>query len=267
MSRFISPLTWPGGKAKQWKLIKNYLPKETKKMKYIEPFFGGGSVGLNALKEELFNTYTFNDLDNELMLMWIWFTTKTDYSKINEHMFYPSINLKDSINFYESNNYYGDPLTYIMRNNLTFNGNRKGTFTQQRLEQNWNTNKFHRIIECAKLLFKNKDKITFENKDYQNLINLNTKKDTFYFLDPPYFNIKGLYTHEKIEWTIFSHSLNFINAKGSKFLLTINDCKEARKVFKDWNIYSEEWKYTSSNTKKSNVKTGKELIITNYKNE
>ncbi|ATZ17937.1 DNA adenine methylase [Mesoplasma melaleucae] len=52
MSKFISPLTWPGGKSKQWNLIKELFPKETKHLQYVEPFFGGGSVGLNALREK-----------------------------------------------------------------------------------------------------------------------------------------------------------------------------------------------------------------------
>lgn len=265
-NKFISPLTWPGGKAKNWKLIKSYFPKDIKNTNYIEPFSGGGSIGLNALKENMFKSYNFNDINKRLMRFREEMLSDNDLKYyLSNDWFYPKVNdIEEAKKLYQ---YFKEEdfhlIGYLMSNNLTFNGNYKGTFSQQRLEQNRNDNKAKRIIECSNLLYLNKKKIILNNVDYQNLI-LDIKKDNFYFIDPPYFNIKNLYKHDDIEWDVFLYTLQTINYYDSKFLLTINDLPETRKMFKQFNIHEVEWKYTSSNTKKSPVKIGKELIITNY---
>ncbi|WP_338985592.1 DNA adenine methylase [Spiroplasma endosymbiont of Diplazon laetatorius] len=263
-NKFISPLTWPGGKAKQWNLIKRYFPKNTKEMIYVEPFFGGGSVGLNSLRENLFNYYFFNDIDSSLIQFWRWFSLhKILFEKED---FYPYASLNYLSDWSDKN--LGTHKLYLMNNNLTFNGQQWGTWTQQRLEQNWNQNKFIRILECQKLLQNNKNKISFLSNSYSTCINFFINKYCFYYLDPPYFSNKGKpyrYRFKTKDWNEFQIWLEKITKSESLFCLSIDDSLETREMFKDYFIYEQEWKYTSSNTKgNKKCKIGKELIITNY---
>ncbi len=66
--KFISPLYWPGGKAKHFDKIKSLLP--CKIDKFIDLFCGGASVGLNVLDQELCNKVVFNDLHAGLIKFW-----------------------------------------------------------------------------------------------------------------------------------------------------------------------------------------------------
>ncbi|ATZ17824.1 DNA adenine methylase [Mesoplasma melaleucae] len=269
MNKFISPLTWPGGKSKQWNLIKSYFPKETKNLIYIEPFFGGGSVGLNALREDMFNKYYFSDLDENLIFFWKSLSNSEQWNNLNlEKWFYPNSSLEWLKN---NKNDAFDGLIFLLKNNLNFNGQSKGTWTQQRLQQNWNLNKYKRIIVCKKLLEENNNKIHFSINDFGLLCSYRWSdkyKKMFVYLDPPYYQ-KNVYKYNFVEqdWKDLIRVIGELNERGVRFLISINDCPETRYMFKDYYIYEAEWKYTSSNTKKSKVRMGKELIITNYKKE
>ncbi|WP_028124235.1 DNA adenine methylase [Mesoplasma melaleucae] len=156
-------------------------------------------------------------------------------------------------------------MNYLMNNNLTFNGQAKGTWTQLRLEQNWNINKWERILKCKELLLKNKDKVKFNNQNYWMQCFI---YESFYYFDPPYFANKGKphkhkFTHN--DWTSFKFFIDYLNDRGQLFLISLDNCSEIKEMFKDYIIVEKEWKYTSSNTKGNKIcKTGKELFIKNY---
>ncbi|AUB31261.1 DNA adenine methylase [Spiroplasma floricola] len=263
-NKFISPLTWPGGKAKKWNLIKSYFPKDTKDMTYFEAFFGGGSVGLNALKEKLFKEYYFNDIDFKLIMFWVGIS-ETNWLQW-KHLFYP--NVKD-INILKDQKVQDKTVYYLMKNNLTFNGQQWGTWTQKRLEQNWNLNKFDRIINCSNLLAYNRNKINWKCDNFLDILDYEWKFDsnTFMYLDPPYYLNKGKpyrYKFTVEQFNLFKDVVDKHSKMGVKILISLDDCFEVRELFKDYYIYEAEWKYTSTNTKYHKVKLGKELFITNY---
>ncbi|WP_338970810.1 DNA adenine methylase [Spiroplasma endosymbiont of Labia minor] len=272
MHKTISPLTWPGGKSKQWNLIKSYFPENVKNLTYVEVFFGGGSVGLNCLKNNLFDKYIFNDIDSDLISFWI---SMCDLVPLNpkkyfpENIFYPLANLSCLKNIINDNS-IKFAAKYVMNNNLTFNGNSWGTWTQKRLEQNWNLNKKNKIIECSNLLSENKEKIDFWSSHYVDVFSDTITWKCFYYLDPPYFANNGKpykYRFKSDDWIDFISWLQKITEVGNKFLLSIDDCEETRKMFKNFNIYEQQWFYSSSSSRKSDNKSckiGKELLIANY---
>lgn len=271
--KYISPVVWLGGKSKHFKLISSFFPKNTKDYQYIEAFAGGASIGLNSLKNDLFKNYIFNDLNEDLIDFWIDYSAMIDVENVfKENYFYPNVKkLSEAKAIYQDklktpSDFLGNrELLFLMKNNLTFNGSEKGTFTEARLKQNWNLAKRDRIIECQKLLKDNYPKIGFTNYNYWILIT--GSDDNFYFLDPPYYEVRGLYKHSEMNWNRFKGFLLTINDANSKFLLTINDTPETREMFSRWNMYKEEWKYTSQNAKGGIIKMGKELFVTNYEIE
>ena len=108
--------------------------------------------------------------------------------------------------------------------------------------------------------------VTIENMSFDELIKkYNNSSDTFFYLDPPYFNFEKVYKAEfKKEQHILLRDL-LKNIKG-KFLLSYNDCKEIRNLYKDFYIKSsKEINYTLWRNNNWETKKVKELYISNYK--
>ena len=108
--------------------------------------------------------------------------------------------------------------------------------------------------------------VTIENMSFEELITkYDTSEDTFFYLDPPYYNFEKCYTSGfKKELHILLRDI-LKNIKG-KFLLSYNDCPEIRELYKDFNIQSsKEISYTLWKNSKWEHKRVTELYISNYK--
>lgn len=117
---------------------------------------------------------------------------------------------------------------------------------------------FSVIRRCSKRL----DGVTIENLDFADLIARYDRVHTFFYCDPPYIETSG-YTadfsnqdHERL-----ADSLRGI--KG-KFLLTIDDCARARRLYKGFHIRGIDVNYSIARVKTKEASARKELIITNY---
>ena len=67
----ISPLRYPGGKAKVYKRIVNLLEKNNKlNITYIEPFAGGCGLALMLLKNNKVSNLILNDIDKSIYCFW-----------------------------------------------------------------------------------------------------------------------------------------------------------------------------------------------------
>ena len=99
------------------------------------------------------------------------------------------------------------------------------------------------------------------NKDYQEVIKKYDGPNSFFYLDPPYsMSEKEKYYNNQY---INIHELYNIlkNIKG-KFLLSYDDNKEAKQLFKDFKIINVTTTYIhTQNIEKRKVK---EIIIKNY---
>lgn len=100
-----------------------------------------------------------------------------------------------------------------------------------------------------------------ENLDFKVLIQKYDREGTFFFCDPPYLGTAG-YNNSFTYEDHVDLNKNLKNIKG-KFLLTVNDCEEIRKLYKGFNIIETSVFYTVSNSQKGN-RDFKELIIMNY---
>jgi len=101
---------------------------------------------------------------------------------------------------------------------------------------------------------------TILKQDYKKVIHKYDSPNTFFFLDPPYENSDSLYKDDTIDYEEMADVLNKI--KG-KFLLTINDSPNIRKIFKDFvikPILVKGYGYEGIGKKDR-----KELFIMNYK--
>jgi DNA adenine methylase len=90
-------------------------------------------------------------------------------------------------------------------------------------------------MEAIRQLNVRLDRVTVENLDWQKCLDLYDRRETFFFCDPPYTGCQaGMYA----AWTIadvqrFRERLDRL--KG-KWLVTLNDAPEIRKIFSDCKI-------------------------------
>ena len=71
MSRFVSPLRYPGGKLKVVEYIKKLMEiNDLYGGTYIEPYTGGASVALSLLFSEHAHTIHINDIDRSVFAFW-----------------------------------------------------------------------------------------------------------------------------------------------------------------------------------------------------
>jgi DNA adenine methylase len=102
--------------------------------------------------------------------------------------------------------------------------------------------------------------VKITNQDYIKIIVKYDSPDTFFFIDPPYENTdKAFYSDISMDY----HELSFLlqNIKG-KFLLTINDSPNIRKIFKPFKIKKINVRGSPWGSEKTKIR--KELFIMNY---
>lgn len=70
-SRYLSPLRYPGGKAKLATFVGQLIAAQRPRpSRYVEPFAGGGGVGLRLLFEERVDEIVLNDLNPGIAAFW-----------------------------------------------------------------------------------------------------------------------------------------------------------------------------------------------------
>jgi DNA adenine methylase len=104
--------------------------------------------------------------------------------------------------------------------------------------------------------------VQIECKDFRDLIPRYDRPHSFFFLDPPYWCILG-YKYDFIEQD-FLDLEKILRAIKGKFLMTINDTPDIRRIFGSFIIEETTLKYSMSPKAKSRAKTRTELLISNY---
>jgi len=98
------------------------------------------------------------------------------------------------------------------------------------------------------------------NQDYKSVIKKYDNPNTFFYLDPPYSSTKGtMYDKDTID---YQELANILKGVKGKFLLSINDSPEIRKMFNDFDMTG--LTINQKNTNIGSKPTRKELFIQNY---
>lgn len=102
--------------------------------------------------------------------------------------------------------------------------------------------------------------VLLENLNYQEFIQRYDKPDTFFYIDPPYWDREyeygtGLFSKADFE----KLAVQLRQIKG-KFLLSINDKPQIRQIFADFEMQTVQLRYSVHDSNKK----GAELLIANY---
>lgn len=250
----VGPLSYLGGKNRIARRIIALIPKHTT---YVEPFCGGAQVFfhkepskveiLNDLNDDVFNFLRACQLHYEELLRYLHYCiVSRRWFNLFEKM--PPETLTDIQRaarfFFLQKNCYGG---LIVRRSFTISiedGSNYNPKTLPELLARTHERLLNVQLECL---------------PYEQILQKCDRPSTFFYLDPPYFG-KPYYKFNMVEKDYVEMADRLKQIKG-KFLLSLNDTLEVRRIFADFNIKTLDMTYSSQR------KAGKkyqELLIANY---
>jgi len=106
-------------------------------------------------------------------------------------------------------------------------------------------------------------RVYVENKPYGDVIRRYDRGHTFFYIDPPYYGMK-VYRFN-FEQGDFGWLAEILGGLKGKFLMSLNDHKEVRRIFNGFRIQAVPTKYSSMNARHKGRNTQRrELLIRNY---
>jgi DNA adenine methylase len=108
-------------------------------------------------------------------------------------------------------------------------------------------------------------RVVIENLDACECIRRYDRPSTFFYLDPPYWGTVGYVTPFKA--ADYERLRCILAAVSGRFLLSLNDTREVRKVFRGFRIRTVQTGYSLSNPRAGGrrVESIRELLIDNFK--
>jgi DNA adenine methylase len=248
------PLSYIGGKNRLAKRVIEIFPEHTT---YVEAFAGGAKIFFrkNPSKVEV-----LNDLDGELVNFYR--VCQQHYEELLRYFNYVVV----------SRTWFDllkriDPATltdiqraarylYILRNSFA-SLVRNPVYHRNVIQPpSFNLERLPELIENA---HKRLQRVQLECAPYDEVIQRFDRATTLYYLDPPYWGRK-LYRHNLGEADFEKLAGQLKNIRG-KFILSLNDVPEVRRLFAGFHIRGVELHYTSQ---KAAGKRYKEVLITNF---
>ena len=220
---------------------------------YVEPFIGGGIIYLNMNLEN--KKSVINDLDKDLI------EGHKAIKKgitLDENNFTFSSDPKVQEDYYKKKhtNHNNKFIAEIIRTCSTFGGRGVGKVYKPITKSN-----FRNKIKNAKKQKEYYKNTQIFNTDYKNIIKKFDNSKTFFYLDPPYEKSGTLYKDAVVDLEAMANLLK--NIKG-RFLLSINDSPNVRKIFKNFDITMLKVQGTAGYDKDLGSKLRSELLIKNY---
>ena len=236
-----SPLRYAGGKSKAIKILKQYIPPNTKEI--CSPFFGGGSFEI-FLASQGIKIYGYDNFE-PLICFWnsllndkknLYNRVKTYYPLSKEKFYFLQKNIKNIEDEIEIG-----AIFYVL-NRCSFSGtglsggmsNNHPRFTTKQIES---------LLEFD-VKFEIK-LLSFEKSILQH--------DCLIYADPPYLIKQSLYGNKGDMHKNFDHNLlaEILNKRGN-FILCYNNSEEIKNMYKEHNFHYPKWKYGMGTNKESN---------------
>lgn len=242
-------IPWIGGKSLLANRIVSMFPEKIER--YIEVFGGGASVLFAKEKHAPFEVY--NDANSQLVNLFrcvkfhrgelqkeisYWLNSREMFEDIKEQ-----INLRSLTDIQRAAMFYVQIKISFGADTRSYCCNCKN-LSPDYLEQ----------IETR---LKSGKGVIIEHKDFENLINVYDRPNSFFYCDPPYHKAEKYYDagfssqdHERLN--------SVLKALKGRFILSYNDDEYIRELYKDFEIIPVE--------RQNNLSSGnfKELIIKNY---
>ena len=268
----ISPLRYPGGKAKFYNnIIKIFNDNNIEKPIYCEAFAGGAGLALLLLKNNIVDKLILNDIDKSIYCFW---KSILDFNKEFCEMI-NSVNIdlvereiqkkiqkdKDILDLTKKSDILKLGFSTFFLNRVNHSGIiRAGVIGG--IEQNGNYKmdcRFNKnnLIERIKEINKYKKKIEFYNLDAIDFLKkIENKKKIFIFFDPPYFQKgKDLYTNFYMIEDHINLAKHISNLKQD-WITTYDNTEEIKEIYSEFQIKEFDILYSLEKKRKA-----KEILI------
>jgi len=251
------PLNYVGGKNRLAKVIIERIPEH---LTYVEPFSGGAQV---FFRKPPSRVEVLNDLDSELVNFYR--VCQCHYEELARSMRFMPV----SREWFEGlEKKAPENLTDIQRaarflylQKLAYGGRITRKAYAIRVLERANL-RADAIAETLNETHTRLVGVQIEHLPYNEVIRRYDRPGTFFYLDPPYYDIR-LYNYN-LEHDDFARMVELLRNIKGKFLLSLNDHPEVRKLFAGFHIETVKIAYSLHH------KTGRryqELLISNYKQE
>lgn len=242
-----SPLRYAGGKSRGVVEISRFIPQDIDTI--CSPFFGGGSVEL-ACAQRGIAVYGY-DTFKPLVEFWqCLLKNKRKLAKIIKN-YYPLLKQE----FYELQKYQNNSKSKYKRAAIFYVLNRSsfsGTTLSGGMSPNHPRFTPSSIERVENFHIKN---LRVNHADFTNSIP--KSKNILLYLDPPYLINQKLYGNNGDLHEQFDHmKLVKILHNRDNWILSYNDSKQIRELYKGYGFYLPQWKYGMSNNK-----TSKEILL------
>ncbi|MGJ5814481.1 DNA adenine methylase [Paludibaculum fermentans] len=250
----IGPLPYIGGKNRLATRIISLLPEHTT---YVEPFAGGAQVLFHKPPS---NVEVLNDLDFDIVNFFR--VCQWHYEELVRYLRYCLASRKLHELHLTAN---PSTLTDIQRAGRFFYLQKNsfgGLVVKQKFHygvtqpSNYNPERIPEIIEQA---HRRLARVQIESLPYEQILLKYDRPTTFFYLDPPYWE-RRLYRHNFTEVDFIGLERHLHEVKG-KFLLSLDDHPEVRKLFQHWHLMPVDIAYTAQ---RDVGKRFAELFITNF---
>ena len=270
--RQLSPLRYPGGKAKFYNnIIKIFNDNNIKKPVYCEVFAGGAGLALLLLKNNIVDKLILNDIDKSIYCFW---KSILDFNKEFCEMI-NSVNIdlvereiqkkiqkdKDILDLTKKSDILKLGFSTFFLNRVKRSGIiRAGVIGGMKQNGNYKMNcRFNKnnLIERIKEIDKYKKKIEFYNLDAIDFLKkIENKKKIFIFFDPPYFQKgKDLYTNFYMIEDHINLAKHISNLKQD-WITTYDNTEEIKEIYSEFQIKEFDILYSLEKKRKA-----KEILI------
>jgi DNA adenine methylase len=251
-----SPISYIGGK---YSLRKHIIPLIPKHVCYCEAFAGGAWVlfgkeakkskieVLNDVNEELINFYLvlkYKPMAFVKAFDWI-FVSRQIFEKFKNEDLSQLSDVEKAMRFF-----YKIKVSYAGKSDFF------PIYSRNKSRLNLMT--FSEMIIIIHNRLKN---VIIENMDFEEFISRYDKSGTFFYLDPPFYQVYSGYKHNFKEEDFIKLAAILNNIKG-KFILSLNKHPYILKQFSAFDIIEVNTKYSLSI--KGRDKDREELLIKNY---
>jgi DNA adenine methylase len=249
------PLSYIGGKNRLAKLLIEIFPKH---LTYVEAFAGGAQVFfhkepskvevLNDLDGEIVNFYRVCQAHHDELLRYFRFVVVSrrwfDLLKATDPTRLTDVQRAARYLYLLKNCFASLVLRPVYHRNVV----QTPGFNLERLPE---------IIENA---HKRLERVQIECAPYDEILMRFDRPTTFFYLDPPYWGRK-LYRYS-FDTADFEKLAVLLGKVRGKFVLSLNDVPEVRRLFHRFNIKEVDLHYTSQ---KHAGRRYREVLITNFK--
>ncbi|MBI5238293.1 MAG: DNA adenine methylase [Deltaproteobacteria bacterium] len=258
-ARIKSYLSYYGGKSRLAERIASRAPEHTC---YCEVFAGAAWV---LFEKEESKVEIINDINADLVTLyrvvkhhldeliryfrWI-LIARDEFERFKIEKPETLTDIQRAVRFYYllKNGYS----SIIANPRFSINTTRRANFNLLRIEEE---------LSAAHLRL---SRVYIENLHFEAFIRRFDRPHTFFYIDPPYYGHENDYGKGVFSRNDFDRLAVILKGLRGKFILSLNDTKDVRRLFSDF--YMEKVRTTYTAASKSN-KQVMELLITNYRSK